>query len=74
MHPWPFSFKENGAAINPPLHSNREIALEASISLSQTAPFNFARLITSFGGAGGCTFAVGYRPLTSQGNRQPTIA
>jgi hypothetical protein len=29
MHSWPFSLKENGAAINPPLHSNREIALEA---------------------------------------------
>jgi hypothetical protein len=27
MHSWPFSLKENGAAINPPLHSNREIAL-----------------------------------------------
>jgi hypothetical protein len=29
MHSWPFSLKKNGAAINPPLHSNREIALEA---------------------------------------------
>jgi hypothetical protein len=27
MHSWPFSLKENGAAITPPLHSNREIAL-----------------------------------------------
>jgi hypothetical protein len=27
MHSWPFSLKENGAAINPPLHSNSEIAL-----------------------------------------------
>jgi hypothetical protein len=30
MHSWPFSLKENGAAINPPLHSNREIALASS--------------------------------------------
>ena len=28
MHSWPFSLKENGAVINLPLHSNREIALE----------------------------------------------
>jgi hypothetical protein len=28
MHSWPFSLKENGAAINPPLHSKREIALK----------------------------------------------
>ena len=28
MHSWPFSLKENGAAITPPLHSNREIALK----------------------------------------------
>jgi hypothetical protein len=30
MHSWPFSLKENGSAINPPLHSNREIALASS--------------------------------------------
>jgi hypothetical protein len=28
MHSWPFSLKENGASINPPLHSNRKIALK----------------------------------------------
>jgi hypothetical protein len=40
MHSWPFSLKENGAAINPPLHSNREIALNQPLlrrSLSERA-------------------------------------
>jgi hypothetical protein len=30
MHSWPFSLKENGTAMNLPLHSNREIALRTS--------------------------------------------
>jgi hypothetical protein len=38
MHSWPFSLKENGAAINPPLHSNREIALDPSPGSTSPTP------------------------------------
>jgi hypothetical protein len=44
MHSWPFSLKENGAAINPPLHSNREIAL---IETAKTIKIGFRWISSS---------------------------